>query len=236
VPPVETVIYCLSQLAGDAWVRADQLAAPLRIFLNREADSEAICQAGWRWGALARREENGLVTYRLAFEHPDRDVSCPPDDYLHRSEEEDGEPLWVDLARVPYADLAFLDSIADFRVREGEGAALLAIPNAVKMGRRMEAVQDHALTPWLREHVPDFRETLARVEARWGRHIVHENLLVAQVNDLGLKVQLERAFEDVKDVVFLSDNVLAFAQDRLREVERMVNGTGNVIKVVENDG
>jgi hypothetical protein len=236
VPPVEAVTYCLSRLAGDAWVRADQLAAPLRIFLNREVDSEAVCQAGWRWGALARREENDLVTYRLAFEHPDREVACPPDDYLHRSEQGDGERWWVDLARVPYADLAFLDSIADFRVREGAEAALVAIPNAVNMGRRMEAVQDHSLTPWLREHVPDFRETLARVEARWGRHIVHENLLVAQVDDLGLKVQLERAFEDVKDVVFLSDTVLAFAQDRLREVERMVNGTGNVIKVVENDG
>jgi hypothetical protein len=236
VPPVETVIYCLSQLERDVWVRADQLAAPLRIFYNREVDSELVCRAGWRWGALARREEDGLVTYRLAFEDLDREGSCPPDAWLHLSEQGDGEGLRVDLERVPYDDLAFLDSIVDYRTTEGEDAALVAIPNAVKMGRRMEAVQAHSLTPWLRQHVPDFREALVRVEARWGRYIVHENLLVAQVDDLGLKVQLERAFEGSKDVVFLSDNVLAFSQDLLSKVERVVAGTGNVIKVVENDG
>jgi hypothetical protein len=236
VPPVETVIYCLSQLECDAWVRADQLAAPLRIFYNREVDSALICRVGWRWGALARREENGLVTYRLVFEHLEREGSCPPDAYFHLSEQGDGERLRVDLERVPYDDLAFLDSIVDYRAAEGEDAALVAIPNAVKMGRQMEAVRAHSLTPWLREHVPDFREVLVRVEARWGSHIVHENLLVAQVDDLGLKVQLERAFEGSKDVVFLSDNVLAFSQDLLSKVERIVTGTGNVIKVVKNDG
>jgi hypothetical protein len=232
VSPVDAVIHLLSGLAPDAWVHPAQLAAPLRIFHGREIDSARVCRAGYQWGRLARHVVDDDVYYRLMPE--ETDVTAEPENYLSGSESGDARELVVDLDKVPCAVLAYLNQIADLAVERGDAPRMVATPNVVKIGRRMRRVRKHTLTPWLREHAPDFRRALETVEARWGRHIVHEHLLVARVDDLGLRAQLTHAFQDDRDVVFLTDAVLAFPERKLREVNRVLSNAGHVIKVVEH--
>lgn len=229
ISPVEATIYLLSHLAPDAWVRPEQLANPLRIFHGQEIDSAAVCQAGHQWGRLARREVNGAPYYRLT--PLEAEAAVEPEDYL--SVESDG--LALNLGRIPYDALTYLNRIADLHIADGKDMHLTATPSVIKTGRWMALVRNHTLTPWLRANAPAFRTTLETVEARWGHHIIHENVLVAEIDDLGLQAQLTHAFQDDHNVVFLTDTVMAFPQNKLREVQRMIDKAGHVIKVVAHD-
>jgi hypothetical protein len=59
---------------------------------------------------------------------------------------------------------------------------------------------------------------------------MHENLLVARVGDLSLKVALEKALG--RRIVPLSEEFLAFPSEAAAEVKRLVAQMGHVVKEV----
>ncbi|MBW2739162.1 MAG: hypothetical protein JRE64_10020 [Deltaproteobacteria bacterium] len=71
------------------------------------------------------------------------------------------------------------------------------------------------------------------IEKRWGKQVVHQNLLVARVRDLSLKVAIQKAFTDSGKVVFLPDNFIAFPNDLTKKIEALVNKSGYVVKAIE---
>ncbi|MEA3345795.1 MAG: hypothetical protein U9Q78_06065 [Chloroflexota bacterium] len=230
MPPVEAAIYVFSQLEEEAWVRADQLSLPLRIFCDEELSDEEICATGWRWGYLARQEVNGVTYYQPAEKETELDVD--PEYYLYAPADQD---LVVNLETIPYQELEYLARISDLLMADASGPCLAASPNLIKMGRVLKTIQEQPLTQWLRENAPAFRQALEAVEHRWSKQILHENLFIAQVNDLGLKVQLERAFPDPRKVAFLPNDYIAFPRRMLTEVETVVTQSGHVIRFMEND-
>jgi hypothetical protein len=133
----------------------------------------------------------------------------------------------IDLSTVPLAALELLNRLAELRV---EGAAVFAVPSLVKLGRTTPVERSAPLAVWLAEHLPAFREALATVDARWGKTILHENLLVARVKDLSLRVQLER--ELGTDLVVLDEHFIAFPRQSMSRVEKVLKKTGFVVKTV----
>ncbi len=230
VPPAEAAAYVFSQLEEEAWIRADQLSLPLRIFCDEEVSGEEVCRAGWRWGYLARQEVDGVTYYRRAEKETEPDTA--PQYYLYAPDDRD---LIVNLETIPYQALEYLDQISDLRMADASGPCLAASPSLVKMGRSLAAIRKQPLTQWLRENAPAFCQALETVEQRWGKQIVHQDLLVAKVNDLGLKVQLERAFPDPRKVLFLPNGYIAFPRRMLTKVETVVTKAGHVIRLVENN-
>jgi len=257
VPPVEAAAYVFSQLKDEAWIRADQLSQPLQIFCDEAASShgvaaassrdvaaatyrvrsgvrgEEVCRAGWRWGYLARQEVDGATYYRMAEKKNESDTS--PQYYLYAPDGSRYRDLIVNLETIPYQALEYLDQISDLRNADVSGPCLAASPNVVKMGRALKTIQEQPLTQWLRENAPAFRQALETVEQRWGKQIVHQGLIVAKVNDLGLKVQLERAFPDPRKALFLPNDYIAFPRRMLTKVETMVTKAGHVIRLMENN-
>ncbi|MEA3340008.1 MAG: hypothetical protein U9R15_08585 [Chloroflexota bacterium] len=228
-PPIETAAYVFSQLGENEWVRPGQLSLALRIFCDGLASSEKICAAGWRWGYLARQKAEGVTYFRLSkASRPD----AAPEDYMRPAAE---GPLLVDLATVPYRDLERLARMASLQTADAKDPCLIASPNLVKMGRALETIRDWPLTQWLRENAPTFHQALETVEERWGKQIVHQNLLVAQVDDVGLKVQLEKVFPDPKTVLFLPNDYIAFPRRMFTKIKKAVDKAGRVIKLVKND-
>jgi hypothetical protein len=66
---------------------------------------------------------------------------------------------------------------------------------------------------------------------------VHENLLVARVTDLSLRVALQQALRgdggaSIAQPFFLSDEYLVFPRARQGEIERLVKKAGHVVKTV----
>lgn len=227
LPPAEAVLRILAGLDADLWSDADALAVPLEMFCGAKVDAGSVCESGWRWGLLARQASDGRQWYRLAPLSMAGDV--PPDRYLAARDLEDNG-LAVDLDAVPFEALETLVRISDQRAVPGMPPLLLVTPNLVKLGRAVDTVAALPLADWLRKNSPAFHQAFETVRQRRGKTILHENLLVARVGDLSLKVALEKALGS--RVVPLSEKFVAFPSAAVAEVKRLVTQMGHVVKEV----
>ena len=69
------------------------------------------------------------------------------------------------------------------------------------------------------------------IAENWGKTILHTDLLVARVKDLSLRVQLERHLGE--DLVLLSDEFVAFPTAARRDVEKVIQKGGFVVKTMK---
>ena len=183
------------------------------------------CESGWRWGLLAKQEADGRTWYRLA--PPSAAADASPDRYL-AARGDDG--LAVDLDAVPFEALEALVRMSDQRPVPGGRPLLMLTPNLVKLGRTADTVAALPLADWLQKNAPAFHQAFETVRQCRGKTILHDNLLVARVSDLSLKVALEKALG--KRIVPLSDEFLAFPTEAVAEVKRLVAQMGHVVKEV----
>jgi len=234
VAPIAAVTYALAALKPGQWGAGDAFDPALKIFCHggKTADGAMLCAAGWQWGCLARQISGGKSYYRLADQvaDPAGQESDDPQTYLYVA----GDGIVViNLEMIPYDALESLAQMATFGVRE---RFLTAAPNLVKLGHNLPALRDKPLLTWLREHAPAFRQAWATVEARWGKQIIHENLLVARVTDPALRVQIERALPNRQWFRVLSEEYVAFPVAWRNEVEKVVTKAGYVVKLAKPTG
>jgi hypothetical protein len=225
LPPAEAVLRILAGLDADLWSDADALAVPLEMFCGSPVDAGSVCESGWRWGLLARQEADGRTWYRLA--PPPAPVDAPPDRFLAVRGD---ESLTVDLDTVPFDALETLVQISNLRPVVGGLPLLLVTPNLVKLGRTADTVAAIPVADWLQKKAPAFHQAFETVRQRRGKTILHENLSVARVSDLSLKVALEKALGG--RIVPLGEEFVAFPSGAVAEVERLVVQMGHVVKEV----
>lgn len=232
VSPVDAVTYGLSQLREQEWILPEELSPLLKLFCHggEYPDARKLCRLGWEWGCLARQQVGEQTCYRLPGNYLDAGVDTDPSCYLVADQK---QTLLVELRLIPYASLEYLARIAELHVVEGQ---LTASPNLVKLGRLMESVRDNPLARWLRENVRPFRRAMEKMAQRWGKQILHQELLLARVADLSLKVAIQRAFSDPGKLVSLPNDFIAFPRDLRGELERVVLKSGHVVKTVEAEG
>lgn len=220
LPPDQAVLSILAGLDAGRWCPVDALALPLEVFCGIAVDAASVCDSGWRWGFLARQEVEGRMWYRAA---PTALVEVPPDRYLTVSD--DG--VVIDLDVVPFDALESLVRMSDQRALPGGRPALLLTPNLLKLGRAVDTVA-LPLADWLQKNAPAFQQALETVRKRHGKTILHENLSIARVSDLSLKVALQKALSG--RIVSLGDEHIAFPTGAVAEVKRLVAQMGHVVK------
>jgi hypothetical protein len=220
------VLEAFARLAPDEWIRHEELGPLLRLFQHPEDPPHAqdVCETGWRLGCLARHEAGDLVHYRAAELNAGADHA--PEDYLNLKD----ESLRVDMKTVPYRALELIAGISKLTVK---GSALAAEPDIIRMGRASERVWNDPLTQWIRKQAIPFGKAMDGIEARRGKHIVHDNLLLARVKDLSLRVQIQKAISDPGRLVSLPNGYIAFPIDALDDIQRLVTRSGYVIKTIE---
>jgi hypothetical protein len=223
LPPAEAVLRILAGLGPGLWSEAAALAVPLEVFCGFQVDAATVCESGWRWGFLARQEAEGRTWYRLA---PPAAADAPPDRYLAVT----GDEVCVDLDAVPFHALETLVRMSDQRPLPGGRPLLLVTPNLVKLGRMADTVAAPPLADWLQKNAPAFHQAFETVRQRRGKTILHENLAVARVGDLSLKVALEKALG--RRLVVLGEEFVAFPSGAVAEVKRLVAQMGHVVKEV----
>ncbi|MBV8088626.1 MAG: hypothetical protein JO139_03485 [Alphaproteobacteria bacterium] len=224
LPPAEAVLRILAGLEAGLWSDAAALAVPLEIFCGFQVDAAMVCESGWRWGFLARQEAESRMWYRLA---PAAAADAPPDRYLAVRGD---EGVAVDLDAVPFDALETLVRMSDQRPLPGGRPLLLVTPNLVKFGRTADTVAALPLADWLQKNAPAFHQAFETVRQRRGKTILHENLSVARVGDLNLKVALEKALGS--RIVVLGEEFIAFPSGAVAEVKRLVAQMGHVVKEV----
>ncbi|HUG70138.1 MAG TPA: hypothetical protein VMM76_20480 [Pirellulaceae bacterium] len=222
--PDEAMIAILSELDDHAWADVEQLAEPLRIFCDTTVDAAAVCEAGWKWGLLERRREEDKTWYRLVS--PQDRVAVHR--YLIPNEQDDC--VTVDLRAVPLAALEQIVAISNQRVSPGGNGSLLITPNFVKLGRADDELLASEPVQWLVEHTKPFAEMYVLLSERRGQTILHEDVALARVSDLSLKVAIEKALG--QNVVLLKNDFIAFPRGRWAEVQRVVKKSGHVVKEI----
>ena len=111
---------------------------------------------------------------------------------------------------------------------------LLITPNLIRLGKVSDAILALPLVDWLQKNSPAFRQAIETLRHRRGKTIVHENLSVARVGDLALKVALEKALGN--RMVSLGEDSIAFPQEAVAEVRRVVTKLGHVVKEASHRG
>jgi hypothetical protein len=220
--PDEAALCILSQLADGYWADAEQLAEPFQVFCGKKMDIEAVCQAGWEWGLLAKRQADEKTWYRLA----PKPARIAPNHYLsaHQS-----DCVTADLTTIPFEALEQIVVISDQRLGP-TGNTLLLTPNFVKLGRAKDDLLEAEAVQWLVQHTRPFAEAHVSLTDRRGKTILHENLYIARVSDLSLKVAIEKALGN--NLVSLKKEFIAFPCDLLDDVQRVVKKSGHVVKEV----
>jgi hypothetical protein len=238
VSPIEAATYVLGQLQPDEWLLPEALDLPLAVFCfgGQTANGQQVCTTGWEWGYLARSHAAGRTLYRLpppaltaGAGAPEPRAGAGPASYAQPAA--DGGVI-VSLKTAPYDALEQIVRLADLRV--GSGPCLVASPNLIKMGKATAGLRDGTIGRWLRDNSPAFGSAFETVEARWGKQIVHTNLLIARITDPALRVQIERAAAAPGSLIVLSDEYIAFPRAMLGIIEKTLARSGHVIKTVQS--
>ena len=217
--PDAAVRCILSELGDGEWADADALSDALRVFCGSKGDAAVVCEAGWKWGLLARQRVAGRSWYRLAPES----VPVVPDDYF--TVDQDGS-VALNLELIPLDVLEQIVAITDQRLL-GRGTLLVA-PNFIKLGRADATLLDSEPVAWLIAQAPTFADAMVTLHEKRGKTVLHENITVARVSDLSLKVAIEKTLGS--DLVSLKNDFVAFPSGLLDEVRRVVKKSGHVVK------
>jgi hypothetical protein len=222
----------LKLLSPEIWTAPQALDPALKIFCfgSKLSSAEELLQNGWKLGLLARLEIGSVRHYRLipspnpAGRNAVYPASIPWADLAARS-----GSVKIDLRLIPLSDLEELNIIAHLAVEKG---VLFASASLIKLGLAAPAQRNSPLSRWLAERVPAFGRVAETVQQKWGKTILHENLLVARVRDLSLRVQLERELGPA--LVVLSDHFIAFPLEARPSVEKVLKKTGFVTKTIQS--
>lgn len=228
----EAAINLLASLAPAGWVRPENLDPAIKIYSygSKLLAAEKILRQGWELGLFSQLKVDAGNLYRLA---PDltllvSDSPLPdPVSWLEPSTETGS--VKVDLRLIPSHALELLNLLTHLDIEKN---ILKASPSPIKLGRATPQQRNSSLSLWLAEQVPTFAKALVSANEKWGRTILHENLLFARVRDLNLRVQLER--ELGQNIVVLSDSFIAFPSDSRSGVEKILKKTGFVANIVKS--
>lgn len=225
--PVEALRVILSRLPPDEWADIEQIATAYEVFCFRvKAPSlREICERGWKIGGLVRHFDGKNAYYRLPGTADIPPESVEPGSYLAPLPQRGA--VRVDLKTIPFDALETLNLLAHLEVDQNQ---LLATPSRVKLGRAAPEIRMSPIGHWLGTQIPAFSQVFEWVAEKWGKTIIHTNLLVAQVKDLSLRVQLERGLGE--NLLLLSEEFVAFPIAARAEVEKIVQKGGFVIKTV----
>ncbi len=228
---VAAATYAFAQLPPNVWLTPAQLTPLLQVFCDEpKPQTEKLCVAGWEWGCLARQTVNNSYCYALPKDSLPNALDAATTRQPGSALTIIGEQIIVDLANIDYGDLEILAQIATWQIEKGQ---VIASPSLIKLGTLQPAVRNHPLLQWLQANVPVFAQALRTVARRWGKQIVHENLLVAKINDLSLKVIIQKALATDEQLLVLPNNFIAFARALLPTIDKLVKQSGHVIKLVQ---
>ena len=236
-PLADFVFHYLQQLSSEQWFSEKSLESLLSvwddpkkrqaIYNNSNAhskyDTKKWCEAGWEAGLLEKQTKAGVNYYRLIKEE-----TASIDFQKHLTIKEDGR-VQVNLTTVPLSILIILNQVSFF-----ETANSLK-PDLVNISSFPVETWVHPLIAWLKENAPAFKIAFEQYKKKYGKEIIHNNLLVAKVTDLSLRVLVEKGLAKEEQIVVLSDEFIAFPKSALPIVERIISKSGNVIKRIDSN-
>ena len=229
--PVDLIDYAFSLSGENQWADADDLAAFFKIAYpsaNKLPDVRKACEKGWQNGCLEKLSLDGKSVYRLAAPDPDRDLMNPAAFVTVKTD----EFFEIDLKHIPFEALESICKTCKLHVSQKK---LVAQPDLVLTSYASKQLASSPVLIWLQKHHKLFGQIVATIKKKEGKTIVHDNLIIAAIKDLSLRVLLEKKFSASKQVVTLSDEFISFPLNLLPEIEKIVIKSGHAVKYVDAD-
>ena len=227
--PVPLLRYAFSRLRENEWLAPDDLLAFWKMALPKPTvpAPQTVCEAGYQWGCFERTEQDGSLLYRLP-RLADAAAEVSPENFLDAG---NPQAVRIDIDRAPAEAVERVAEVSRLKIAQG---ALWAAPDLLKLSHASALTLAGPVLCWLRERHPAFRSTSETIEQRRGKLIIHENLLVARVSDLSLKVMLEKKFGQPGQLVSLSREFVAFPNGLLPEIKAWLKKSGHVVKSIDS--
>jgi hypothetical protein len=192
---------------------------------------ETLCEKGWRRGCLAKTAAGKTFYYRPGK----NDTISPglkPGDYLTAMDE---NTFAVDLNLVEYKSLEIITRICRMQIT---GSRLTGKIDFIRLSHCMEEIKQDPVFSWLHEHLAGVKDTAALIIKRRNKTIIHQNVMMAKISDLSLKIMIEKKFAATGDFISLNDAFIVFPPALLPEIRKLTKKAGHVIKIanrVESD-
>lgn len=196
---------------------------------------ERLCEKGWNRGCLAKTAVGETFYYRLAYKDTTDDAnedtsSLPlqPGDYLTVM---DKNTFAVDINLVSYKNLEIIAQICRLQIT---GGRLIGEVDFISLSHCLEEIEQEPAFLWLKKHLDGVKETVARIEKRRNKTIIHQNIMTAKISDLGLKMMIEQKFAATGKVISINDEFIVFPPALLPEIQKLTKKAGHVIKEVNS--
>ena len=210
-----------AQLPAGYWLNPTDIGSVISVYLNQKVSGEKFCVSAKQVAYLNELGIGETTYYRPADHNSDNE----PANYLTPL---DKTTLIINIAHIPPASLEKLNQWMRFELKDKKN--LTVSPSLGKMGMiPLDQLQSDPLAQWLSSKLPAFKKNIQPIKQEWGRQIVHDNLCVAKVKDLSLRVRLERTLAN-KGLIILADEYLAFPTALLAQVTKVVATAGHIVK------
>jgi len=227
--PVALISYALSFLKEHEWAVPNDLLPLWKMAYPAVAklpDIQSSCEKGFKRECLEKISKDGKTFYR-SLKIDTSPGNRKPEDFLSIT---DDKLITIDLSCIPLDTLEWLSAICNMSIRKG---GLAAQPDLVKISHALEKINERPAFVWLQEHHKTFRRIVRAIKNREGKTVVHNNLMIARVRDLSLKVLLEKKFAYTKKLVSLSDEFISFPINLFPEIQKVVTKSGHAVKFVD---
>jgi hypothetical protein len=228
--PTRATLKLLDNLSSNEWAHPASLDPALKIYCfgGKILPAEKILHQGWELGLFSRLKADSAFVYRPTPKQDSTDSAAPqPDSVSGIESNPKADSVNIDLRLIPPHSLELLNALTHLTVKNN---ILQATPSPIKLGRATPQERNSPLSLWLAKNIPAFRKALDAVNETWGKTILHENLLIARVRDLNLRVQLER--ELGQNAIILNKEFIAFPSEFRSSVEKILRKTGFVTKTI----
>ncbi len=216
----------MKKLSPDEWFRSLALQ-PILEFISCDSeplDPAKVCDIGFQYGFLKKTDSNGESLYaKSELFNKNNEQSPSPESYLKQEKDN----FMVELSNIPYSVLEQLARYGSFSVFQNKLMLRFDFSSLVKMDADFLC---SPLLSWMREKLPLLEHQVNQIQLKHGKILLHKNLILAKINDLRVKAQLAKACQNMKDVLFLPNDFLAFPQSYRPELERIIKKNGYAIR------
>lgn len=226
-PLLDLLDYALDTMAPNQWFKAQELTSLLKLYFHPRAapNVQELCKNGWQCGFLIRHRHQDNDYYKVPSQ-----PKVAPDAYM--SIDTNGNAI-LDLQQVPFTMLEILATIARFTVADKQ--SLLMEPDIMQLGEAEDKILEHPICLWLQKQAQSFQQAFQTLDKKRGKQLLHDNLYIAKVTDLNLRVQIQKYFSNKSanlQVIMLNEAYIAFPRDHIHQVQKLVTKAGFAIKTL----
>ena len=219
----QILIDALVKLNSNQCISADSLS-PIFKFIYGDTHTvnlEEVLDQMLSLGFLSKVELDGKNHYHYSDSLKKNDIL--PEDYLSIEEEN-----FIVNLKIPYKALEQLAILCNFTVNKKSLYVNLDFPRLVK---KYSLLKEEPLLLWFKNSSKAIRDKINDVEKRYGKILLHSNLLLAKVSDFKLKAIFVKKYEGSNKMIFLSNDYIVALQEERKNIEKLVLKSGLAVKI-----